>query len=172
MNRPILCFALLLNYLSVAAQSIYIKDVSPTATTFPIARTVNQSASGRVHCVSGSSDGTRLYAGTYAGVWRSDDGGINWYQLTFKQPSSSNNDVPGALMAEIIMDIIVSPVNKDLVLVMAKTNTRNSKNGIYRTSDGGRSWSFVQPVSHNGGQVVFSPDDPNLLFSAAGPMYT
>ena len=148
-------------------------DVSPRTDSFPHA--LGHSVSGKVLSLTVSADGQRLYAGTFSGVWRSDDGGATWHQLTRPQPPLGTNSVPGALMVPTVFDVVVSPANKDVVLAATAHDTRvpsASKNGIYRSNDGGDSWSLVHQFncenSPGVGQVVFAPDDPNLLFAAGG----
>ena len=160
---------ILLAATNLIAQPTTIKDVSPTATTFPIASSVNHSASGKVFNVAGSADGTRLYAGSQAGIWRSDDAGENWYQMTRPQPPTGQNVVPGALPASFINDIVVSPVDPDHVYVLAYETARTiSTSGAYQSRDGGQTWSLIQLIGNGLGQIVIAPDDPNLVFIAAG----
>src|SRR5258707_542046 len=56
-------------------------DASPTSRNFRVAD-VGHSPSGFANALAVSADGQRLYAGTLSGVWRSDDGGLSWYQMT------------------------------------------------------------------------------------------
>jgi hypothetical protein len=42
-----------------------------------------------------------------------------------------------------------------------------SRDGIYRTSDGGLSWELVL-VSSTVSQILFAPDDPSLVYAALG----
>ena len=46
-----------------------------------------------------------------------------------------------------------------------------SRDGLYRSTDGGATWSLVQalPSLHAVSQVAFAPDDPNLVMAALGP---
>jgi FG-GAP-like repeat len=152
----------------------YLIDVGPSTENFGIKSTY-QSVSGVIQSIAASSDGQRVYAGTYAGVWRSDDGGRNWRQLTRPQPDEGTTEVRGALGTSDVFDLVVSPVNKDLVLAAAIKDTHvKSREGIYRSSDGGDTWSIayqftcannlLTPVA----QIVFAPDDPNLVYAAAG----
>ena len=150
-----------------------IVDVSPTTTSFSTPD-LQHSVSGRILSLAVSADPTaRLYAGTYAGVWRSDDAGLTWRQLTRPQPPQGVNTVPGALMVPNVYDLVVSPVNRDLVFAATIGDTRvQPKDGIYRSADGGNTWSLVHQFGCSGGgpvgQVVFAPDNPNLLFAAGG----
>jgi len=75
---------------------ITIIDVGPTPSSFPreLANN-NHSNSGRLNTLVLSADPTRLYAGSFAGVWRSDDSGQTWRQLTFPQPTLAvQGDIP------------------------------------------------------------------------------
>jgi uncharacterized repeat protein (TIGR01451 family) len=79
-------------------------------------------------------------------------------------------------MVPTVFDVVVSKANPDVVLAATGGDTRiQSKNGIYRSSDGGNSWGDEPvhqfmcsgspgPVS----QIVSAGDDPNLLFAAGG----
>ena len=163
-----------------------IRDCSPTIGTFspPIAENSTISVSGKILSLAVSTDGQRLYAGAYSGVWRSDNAGETWKQLTRPQPPSDTNRVPGALRVPNIFDLAVSPENKDVVLAATATAVPGftdtfvpdrSKNGIYRSENGGESWHLAhqfkcpgtdgaQPVA----QVVFAPDNPQLVYAAGG----
>lgn len=157
-------------------------DVSPTIETFSpnIGENSQRSISGKILSLAASDDGQRLYAGAYSGVWRSDDKGETWTQLTRPQPPVGTHEVPGALMVPNIFDLAVSPANKDEVLAATSGDTRvpsqlRNGNGIYRSSDGGNSWDlahrFVCPASPHGGpvgQIAFAPDDSRLVYAAGG----
>jgi photosystem II stability/assembly factor-like uncharacterized protein len=145
-------------------------NVSPEINTFPFGV---QSVSGRANALAVSSDGKRLYAGTFAGVWRSDDGGVTWRQMTQQQPAQGINAVPGALLVPDVIDIAISPQNPDVVMVGAIGDLHAQRtNGIFRSEDGGNTWTLVKRFTcSNGGavtQIVFAPDNPNLVFAAAG----
>ena len=45
------------------------------------------------------------------------------------------------------------------------------RNGIYRSANGGVTWTLVQPLpsGHGVSQVVFAPDDLNLVMAPLGP---
>lgn len=145
-------------------------NVSPELNTFPFG---GQSVSGRANALAVASDGKRLYAGTFAGVWRSDDGGVTWRQMTQPQPAPGINVVPGALLAPDVIDIAISPQNPDVVMVGAIGDLHAQRtNGIFRSEDGGNTWTLVKRFAcSNGGpvtQIVFTPDNPNLVYAAAG----
>jgi len=152
-------------------------DVSPTTKTFPIAKDIQQSVSGRIMSLTVSSDGKRLYAGTFSGVWRSDNAGETWRHLTRPQPPSGKR-VSLALEVPNVFDVVVSPAHKNVVLAATADDTRvslKSQNGIYQSKDGGNSWrlfhQFKCPASSGAegvGQIVFAPDNPQLVYAAGG----
>src|SRR5438045_806752 len=88
--------ALISSSARVVAQNTSIVDVSPRPGTF-IPPDPTHSSSGRVLSLVVAADGQRLYAGTLAGVWRSDDSGATWRQMTRPQPPQGTAVVPGAL---------------------------------------------------------------------------
>jgi hypothetical protein len=147
-------------------------DVSPSLQTFP--RETQQSVSGRANTVAVASNNTRLYAGTFSGVWRSDDAGLRWRQMTQPQPAAGIDTVAGALYIPDVYDIAVSPQNPDIVMAAVASDLRNSSmTGIYRSVDGGNTWSLVHqfdcPTTPSPvGQIVFAPDNANLVYAAGG----
>jgi len=151
---------------------VTITHVGPTAGSFA-AVGKSHSFSGRVLSLAASADGQRLYAGTYAGVWRSDDAGRNWQQLTRPQPVSHDEDVAGAVHAPTVFDLAVSPVDVNLVIASGSGSPHViSRDGVYRSIDGGLTWTLVYTADLSLGefvsQVVFAPDDPLLVYAAIG----
>jgi hypothetical protein len=69
-----------------------------------------QSVSGRTLALAASANRQRMYAGTFAGVWRSDTGGQTWRSLDLPQPpaDAAAPDIEGALFAPIVTDLAVS----------------------------------------------------------------
>jgi len=146
-------------------------DVSPALQTF--SETIDQSVAGRANALAVASNGTRLYAGTFAGIWRSDDAGLTWRQMTQPQPAANVDAVAGALFAPDVYDIAISPQNPDVVMIGVEDDLHASAmNGIYRSEDGGNTWSLVKQFSCSGGgpvtQIVFAPDSANLVYAAGG----
>lgn len=167
-------------------------DVGPTTLNFSLPLDLDQSVSGRILSLAVSADPApgcynpdgctvvrhpgspmaRLYAGTYAGVWRSDDEGRTWRQLTRPQPTQGQTNVPRALLVPNVYSVAVSPTNRDIVLAATAGDTRNvPQNGIYRSTDGGNTWSLHRFQCSDGGpvgQIVFAPDSGNVVYAAAG----
>jgi hypothetical protein len=150
--------------------ALLISDVGPTPNSF-VGATPQRSGSGRILCLALAADGQRMYAGSYAGVWRSDDGGRSFTQMSRPQPGSFEANVPGALQAPHIFDIAVSPADPEIVLAAAvRSQFIGAPNGIWRSTDGGQSWTLVQPAFRVG-QIVFAPDDPSLVIAPIGDQF-
>ena len=102
--------------------------------------TAGQSPSGRVIAIGASVDGRRVYAGTLrGGVWRSDDSGYTWRQLTRPQPGDAPLACappaasPCNLPMSAITDIAVWPRDPDLLFVgTALDQRRTPRHAVYR----------------------------------------
>ncbi|HEX9068200.1 MAG TPA: hypothetical protein VF807_05480 [Ktedonobacterales bacterium] len=138
-----------------------------------------QSTSGRVISVATSADGKRVYAGTLrGGLWRSDDAGVNWSQITTAQPGDNTRgcadaDPTCSLPAATIADVVTSPSNPDIVVASIVFDGRKvSADGLYRSQDGGKMWARVYQAECNGAtqpvtQVVMAADDASRLWAAS-----
>ncbi len=91
------------------------------------------------------------------GVYKSVDGGRNWKNIGLKD-------------SRHIGALIVHPTNPDIVFVAALGHAfgPNSERGIFKTTDGGRTWRNVLSKDENTGgiDIVFDPHNPNVLFAA------
>jgi len=91
------------------------------------------------------------------GVWKSVDAGAHWQHI-------------GLLDTNHVVSLVVDPKNPDIVLAAALGHTyaRNEERGVFRTADGGRTWTKVLYKADNVGAVnmVADPDDPRTLFAA------
>ena len=154
-----------------------ISSAGPTRSNFHHSD-VQHSSSGRVLSAAlSAADPKRIYAGSYAGVWRSDDGGQHFRQLSGPLTASAGPGIFGSIYAPHIFDLAVSDGDPDLVLAAARDGQFNTnRDGIYRSTDGGHSWELVlgvvtspkAPIISGVSQVVFAPDDPMLVFAALG----
>jgi photosystem II stability/assembly factor-like uncharacterized protein len=155
-----------------------IEQVGPTLanTSITLDATV-QSVAGKGLSAAISADGTRAYFGGHSGVWRSDDGGVSWSHPERPQPAPGQA-VSGALIVPNVYDLAISPANNDIVFAATGNDARSpQKSGVYRSLDGAQSWTLVRQVMRiiNGSpkifqisQIAIAPDDPNLIFAAAG----
>jgi photosystem II stability/assembly factor-like uncharacterized protein len=90
------------------------------------------------------------------GVYRSLDGGRSWTHMGL--------DSTGR-----VARIVIHPQNPDLVLVCAQGHNYGPQRdkGVYRTTDGGRSWTQVLFVDPNTGcsDLAMDPTNPAILFA-------
>ena len=90
------------------------------------------------------------------GLWRSDNGGRSWQNLGLKD-------------SRHIARIVVHPRNPDIVWVAAEGHLfgPNSERGVYKTTDGGKSWRRVLFVNDQTGcsDVVMEPGNPTVLYA-------
>src|SRR5256714_6027727 len=91
------------------------------------------------------------------GVYKSVDGGKTWKNVGLKDTRHI-----GAL--------IVDPKNPDIVLVAALGHIfgPSLERGIFRTTDGGRTWTKVLSKDQDTGaiDVVFDPQNSNIVYAA------
>lgn len=91
------------------------------------------------------------------GVYKSTDAGTTWAKMGL--PESGR-----------IGRIVIHPTNPDIVFVAAQGHSYGpqQERGLYRTTDGGRTWQRVLFVDENTGaiDVAMDPRDPNRLFAA------
>jgi photosystem II stability/assembly factor-like uncharacterized protein len=91
------------------------------------------------------------------GVWKSVDAGKSWKSVGLKDTRA-------------IGKVIVNPHNSDIVFVAALGHPfgPNTERGVFRTTDGGKTWDKVLYKDENTGaiDVAFDPQNPNILFAA------
>ncbi|MEE4279486.1 MAG: glycosyl hydrolase [Halieaceae bacterium] len=91
------------------------------------------------------------------GVYLSRDGGDSWQAM-------------GLERSEHIGRILVHPEDSNTILVAAEGPLWSSggERGVYRSSDGGESWTRVLNVDENTGatDLEFHPGDPSIVYAA------
>jgi photosystem II stability/assembly factor-like uncharacterized protein len=123
---------------------------------------------GSIGCVSiAPSDNTIIYVGEGEntlrgnvsegfGIWRTDDGGRSWRSLGLKDTRH-------------IIRIIIHPKNPDIVWVAAIGHLfgPNEERGIFKTTDGGKSWKKVLYVNNQTGcsDLIMEPGNPAVLYA-------
>ncbi len=123
--------------------------------------------SGRVTSIDAvHADPSIIYAGTASGgLWKSTSAGIDWKPIFDEEPTHS------------IGAVAIYQANPDIVWVGAgEGNPRNSQsagNGLYRSIDGGVSWSYLGlEDSRNIHRIILDPNDPNVaLIGVQGPAW-
>lgn len=104
----------------------------------------------------------RVYGGPTSGIHRSVDGGDTWEELTNGLPTSGN------LKGRISVDISQSNPN---VLYASYADAIGNVQGVYRTSDGGNTWSAVNSsqLTNVGfhwwfGGLFIDPTDEDIVY--------
>src|SRR5438067_10108605 len=91
------------------------------------------------------------------GMWRSTDGGETWRQL-------------GLADTRHIATVRVDPANADVVYVAAMGHAfgPNPVRGVFRSTDGGKTWSKVLFVDDSTGAIdlALDPTNPRVLYAA------
>ncbi len=92
------------------------------------------------------------------GIYKSEDGGDSWQHL-------------GLTDQRIISKIIVHPSNSDIIYAacLGLPFERNNDRGLYKSTDGGNTWSQVLFVSNQSGIVDFlvNPNNPQIIYAAS-----
>jgi len=92
------------------------------------------------------------------GIYKSTDGGKSWKNVGLKQ-------------SEHISKIIVNPNNSNEVFVAAYGPlwSDGGERGVYKTTDGGKTWERIFFVSNQTGiaDLVMDPTDANILYCSA-----
>jgi photosystem II stability/assembly factor-like uncharacterized protein len=92
------------------------------------------------------------------GVYKSVDGGTTWQSM-------------GLEKTQHIGRIVVHPTNPNIVYVAALGAqwASNPERGLYKTVDGGKTWTMSKFISDKAGfvDVAMDPRDPNTLYAAS-----
>ena len=102
-------------------------------------------------------------SGLGSGVYKSYDGGLTWSQSNSGMSDSLSLQFGGGDQ---------SPFDKNLIIIASGNDVDNGLRefggAIYRSEDGGESWSDVSPYDGLSilGAVAFSESDPNIVYVA------
>ncbi len=107
----------------------------------------------------GTGENTNNRSASYGdGVYKSIDAGQTWQRV-------------GLEHSQHIQRILIDPRDSDIVYVAAQGPlwAPGGHRGLYKTTDGGRTWTRVLHVSDETGitDVVFHPQNPDVIYAAA-----
>ena len=97
----------------------------------------------------GSFQKTFKYHKSFQGVFKSSDGGVNWEQFTDFSNSLMNLNASG-------FRLVQDPLNADVLLAA-------TSHGLYRTTDGGESWTRRSQGLHF--DVRFKPGSSDIAYA-------
>lgn len=162
---------LTLCFLIVASEHLYGQNNLPVDPSFYQGyewRNIGPQRGGRSLGAMGSPGRPNEYyfGATGGGLWKTTDGGNNWFPVTDGQITSSS-----------IGAVAVSETNPDVVYIGGgETQLRGSitqGDGVYKTTDGGKTWRHLglketQAIS----RIRVHPTNPNIVYvSALGHVY-
>ncbi len=118
--------------------------------------TVDPSKPNTVWVGTGEDVGGR-HVGYGDGIYKSDDGGMSWKNMGLKD-------------SQHISRILVHPFDSDVVWVTAQGPlwSKGGDRGLYKTTDGGKTWKKTLGDSEWVGatDLVMDPRDPDVLYAA------
>jgi photosystem II stability/assembly factor-like uncharacterized protein len=114
------------------------------------------------------SDPNIVWVGTgEANIFRASEAGIGVFKSTDAGKTWTHMGLDGTYT---IGRIVIHPANPDIVYVAATGHewTYNPERGVFKTTDGGKTWRKVLFVSEKVGvnDLVMDPSDPETLYAA------
>ncbi len=123
-------------------------------------RSIGPAAGGRVCRAAGvPGDPLTYYAATAAGgMWKSTDGGARWKPIMDEMPTST------------VGSLAIAPSDPNVIYAgSGEANIRGNVevgNGIYRSTDAGKSWSHVWKQEGQIGKFIVHPTNPDIAYAA------
>ncbi|MCS6808028.1 MAG: glycosyl hydrolase [Bacteroidota bacterium] len=123
-------------------------------------RNIGPALGGRISRVCGVPGNPLVYYAATAsgGVWKSIDGGTTWQPIMDDQPVAS------------IGSIAVAPSDPNIIYVgSGEANPRGNVaagNGIFKSTDGGKTWKHVWKAIGQIGTMIVHPTNPDIAFAA------
>lgn len=131
-------------------------------------RNIGPDRGGRSIAVSGvkGRPDEAYFGATGGGLWKTIDGGENWFPVT-----------DGQIRSASVGAVAVSETNPDLVFIgMGETCIRGNimpGDGVYRSTDAGKTWTHVGfAESHGIAKIRIHPTNPQIVFVASFGKYS
>ncbi len=128
-------------------------------------RSIGPYIGGRVVAIAGVPSQPNLFymGGVEGGVWKSDDYGQTWTNIT-------DGKIPG--IATSIGAIAVAPSNPKIIYVgTGESDIRgdfDTGDGIYKSVDGGDTWHYAGlRETHMTSSLVIDPRNPNVVYATS-----
>jgi photosystem II stability/assembly factor-like uncharacterized protein len=107
----------------------------------------------------GTGESNNLRSSSWGdGIYKSSDAGVTWTHM-------------GLRGTQHIARIVIHPTNPDIVYVASPGRLWGSggERGIFKTTDGGRTWTNVKSISEYTGvtDLVMDPTNPDVLYAAS-----
>jgi len=126
-------------------------------------RSVGPNRGGRVEAVAGDPVNKLVFymGATGGGVWKTDDGGINWRNVS-----------DGFFKTGSVGAIAVAPSNPNVIYVgMGEACFRGDTShgdGVYKSTDAGRTWKNIGlAATRHIARIRIHPSNPDLVYVAA-----
>ncbi len=145
------------------------KTTSAGQTWFPVGDSIKEQACfGSIQVAP--SDPNTIYAGSGEsftgegnGVYKSSDGGTTWQHLGLEE-------------TQRIPSLLVDPHDKNIVLLAALGNGRihTDQRGVFRSTDGGKTWSNPLHISNETGvqHIAWAFDNPSVIYAMSRYRFT
>src|SRR5581483_152973 len=104
-----------------------------------------------------------------SGIWKSTDGGATWTNTTALHPPPNLD-----LHADTFSDLAIDPAHPATLYAAVGNSSGAAHNGLYRTTDGGASWTqlnglygnLVDGTAYGRISLAVSPSAPSTLYAA------
>jgi photosystem II stability/assembly factor-like uncharacterized protein len=153
-------------FLAYATGGLF-KSVNNGTTFTPVFETYGSASFGDV--AVDPANASIVYAGTGEannrqsssfgdGIYKTTDGGSTWTNIGLKE-------------TQTISRIVIDPRNPDVVYVAANGHLfgSNPERGVYKTTNGGRTWEKIKYIDENTGftDLAIDRSNPNTLYAAS-----